>query len=1111
MSSNGTVHPHWSLPRTKPLQPPRHQPSAPAYARRPSHGQETGTREYEGRSERAHSPYGDREKERERERHTERDREGERYRTARTRTPSPRGRYDATENHRAAERARATSTPPASPGQARFGGRNGGAGGGWPSRRLAEPSDSVSHASGTRSRASSLHGASTPVSRSSDVALAVSGHADPLQARFEHPPDGPAYEKELGEISPDFVPALPIAPTVQPQSQALSPSVVRATTPPTRDRRRSTAPRSPVPDAPLHGLGHAPVTASEVHDLREASDAPTAPSLLVQATSLDVDVEAAPTAGVNSPAIVTAADGSPSMTKQANDIEAHSETASKAEGHPPSLNSLGESKIMNPGGHPSTPPEETAVLPETTPALAKSSLQVQGESPAAKPAEDSPTHDATQMSTPSADIPIPGTSPQATAIDVHIPNPLDPETIRRLRDVPESKASREESTKDVVADISAHTPEASSQFDMRDTRPRAIDAKMPLKDKSPTQTATLIATVNNDVLAEMATSKSDGLLLAAASTAIDTSAEGLQSPKQSSKDTSEDRRQGMFDSPAQSPDQTLTLPPTVERDQLAITKASQDLSMDLPDSAMVQTPTADLPQIHIEEPIKLDNDDLVEIILARNAAMHDEPVSRLLDPPVLTEKLALEFAMTEGEMTQTLRDIITGDELARRKAYRSKVIRLRREYSHLEKDWEQSRIELERENEKYKADIILPSELLDGPAAAALSAAFAGDLRMTTGPRVRATRTATANLQHQGALGVADGDEAGLERALLLISQADQADPTARALRTEAVVPNMTLDGEEKLRLVYDDETELVEDPSSFYDNMEVREGLWTVEEDIEFRRLFAQQPKQFGHTAKGLPGRSVGACVEHYYMTKKIRGYKELTVAAKTGPRRLRGKESALSRDLNRRKKEDPAKKGPKVPAPETPAAEATPKPRRPALGDPTPSDRSLASVKRGKVSGETDEVPESTPDKAAKKPVKRKAASEKVVRADAADRPAPNGDATTAVTPAPKRRRKPTAPEIGPDGTPLPAKSRARKPAEGSKAAKDTKTASMPPVSELAEARTSLCLSVSLVAAFVRSAPSRRSQPARRTDAWIFSFGRRQIPSVRTVPDRRATSPAA
>jgi hypothetical protein len=300
---------------------------------------------------------------------------------------------------------------------------------------------------------------------------------------------------------------------------------------------------------------------------------------------------------------------------------------------------------------------------------------------------------------------------------------------------------------------------------------------------------------------------------------------------------------------------------------------------------------------------------------------------------------------------------------------------------------------------------------------------------MTTGPRVRTTRTATANLQAQGALGVADGDEAAMERALLLISQADQADPTARALRTEAVIPDMLIQGQARRRTIYDDETELVEDPVSFYNCMADREGPWTEKEDIEFRRLFALHPKQFGSIAKGLPGRSVGACVEHYYTTKKIRSYKELAVGARAGPRRLRGKEGALSRDLNQRKK---GQKSGIANGQDNSRSEAgsSGRGRRPPLGDATPSEKSVSRrTKRApEVTVESDKpVLSPTADatlvelkvpKPPRKGTKRKT-QDLVGTPDGVD-PSANGNSTTrkpeADATAPVKRRRKAA--VGVDG---------------------------------------------------------------------------------------------
>lgn len=240
-----------------------------------------------------------------------------------------------------------------------------------------------------------------------------------------------------------------------------------------------------------------------------------------------------------------------------------------------------------------------------------------------------------------------------------------------------------------------------------------------------------------------------------------------------------------------------------------------------------------------------------------------------LSDPVVTQR------MLERQVMLGRRNVMTHSK-SNRKDLTDKVHQLKREYSKLDKEWEDHKTRIISENEELARQL----EAVTNPAT--VQEPKAGG---------RKTRRGFVEQDHE-LMGFRDGDEEALAKALKAIEEMMESDPTQRALKTEATIPDMELDPD-IWRLAYDDENALVRDPITYYAHgVGEQPGKWTEEEERKFRRLYAAYPKQFGEIAKGLPNKTTAQCVKHYYLTKKKRPFKE--GANRNGQRQAAGGQAA-------------------------------------------------------------------------------------------------------------------------------------------------------------------------------------------------------------------------
>lgn len=119
----------------------------------------------------------------------------------------------------------------------------------------------------------------------------------------------------------------------------------------------------------------------------------------------------------------------------------------------------------------------------------------------------------------------------------------------------------------------------------------------------------------------------------------------------------------------------------------------------------------------------------------------------------------------------------------------------------------------------------------------------------------------------------------------------------------EAVVPDMILSETEIKLNRFKDYNNLIRDKSMIPEIFVLRPPPddFTEEEQKIFIERYLETPKQWGQIAKGLPGRTFGDCILHYYRTKQEANYKALVRGNGKGKRKgKRGRAAQTTRVRN-------------------------------------------------------------------------------------------------------------------------------------------------------------------------------------------------------------------
>lgn len=210
-----------------------------------------------------------------------------------------------------------------------------------------------------------------------------------------------------------------------------------------------------------------------------------------------------------------------------------------------------------------------------------------------------------------------------------------------------------------------------------------------------------------------------------------------------------------------------------------------------------------------------------------------------------------------------IRDSLVAHMATRQETVDEKVVRLRKEYLALHREWVVRCAELDN---SHRVD----------PAAGEIAAIPA-----------RTTRRSAA------VLGDAVRSDLEMEQIIASLGNDELYDPAHLALRNLAVIPDMISVTHGKVDAVFDDVNNAVDDPSSFYDPSP---GLaqWTDDEVEIYKQRFAKYPKQFGHIAAGLPNKTQAQCVQFYYLYKKaLIDFREAVAAYGQSKRRRGGRKT--------------------------------------------------------------------------------------------------------------------------------------------------------------------------------------------------------------------------
>lgn len=108
-----------------------------------------------------------------------------------------------------------------------------------------------------------------------------------------------------------------------------------------------------------------------------------------------------------------------------------------------------------------------------------------------------------------------------------------------------------------------------------------------------------------------------------------------------------------------------------------------------------------------------------------------------------------------------------------------------------------------------------------------------------------------------------------MEQIIATLGNEDATDPIHLSLRNLAKVPDMISTVNGKVEYVFDDTSNLVENPTEYF---APHTGIddWTDAEKQIFSEKFGAFPKQFGIIADYLPNKTAAQCVEYYYLHKK-------------------------------------------------------------------------------------------------------------------------------------------------------------------------------------------------------------------------------------------------
>ncbi|EPQ31776.1 uncharacterized protein PFL1_01108 [Pseudozyma flocculosa PF-1] len=318
-----------------------------------------------------------------------------------------------------------------------------------------------------------------------------------------------------------------------------------------------------------------------------------------------------------------------------------------------------------------------------------------------------------------------------------------------------------------------------------------------------------------------------------------------------------------------------------------------------------------------------------------HAAVHGVPLSVSEGKPLWRDEDDKSFARTHAKLMDQL--------LAKRRRLNAKVDRLKQQYRTINEEWQVHCARLDRIIERRELQRRPLVSTPQTPAGVAPDDAGSGMLSNN----VMMSRTNRRG-QQAGFAGFGDAvrSEAEFLEILASLENADMQDPSMRAARTTATVPDMELDpdSDQPVKLDYDDSNGFVADPVGFYLS-DFDPDVWSEEEKAIFARRYALWPKQFGKIAQALPHKTPGQCVVYYYLNKKAPGndFKALAAARnrerkrKTRVKPKKAKGSALMADLKSAKGDELDDDDAGPPSPTEPGESAKADVAAPATANPS------------------------------------------------------------------------------------------------------------------------------------------------------------------------------
>ncbi|KAK4047003.1 DNA-binding protein snt1 [Microbotryomycetes sp. JL201] len=232
-----------------------------------------------------------------------------------------------------------------------------------------------------------------------------------------------------------------------------------------------------------------------------------------------------------------------------------------------------------------------------------------------------------------------------------------------------------------------------------------------------------------------------------------------------------------------------------------------------------------------------------------------------------------------------------------------KMVDLRNQYKQFNEDWsahckrlDQIKARIQKRNQ--------PSTVPQTPAIDGAGLPFYPE-PTTPGPSIATGRANRRSAVAGGNFGYGDAvrSEAEFLEILASLETADMRDPTVRATRTAAVVPDMIIDDTERREFIGLDVDcrRRVDNPVEFY-GIRAPLDLWTEDEVQVFCKRFSAYPKQFGKIAAALPDKSTAQCVLFYYRMKNTIDFRSLSDRRGPNGKRRKPKRKLLTMDGDKR-----------------------------------------------------------------------------------------------------------------------------------------------------------------------------------------------------------------